>query len=134
MSTPAAVYIHPISRERVQTYEGFSWPCFFAGGFWYVAKGMWGLGIFGLLLALVSYGLSWLVFPFFANGHYRKSVIKNGYIREDQYDPDAFAVRTNRPLIDGSVAEEISKLADLKASGVLTPDEFERRKARLLAT
>jgi putative oligomerization/nucleic acid binding protein len=77
------------------------------------------------LLALVTWGISWLVFPFFANDQYRKSLLKDGYLPDDQIG--------HSPLkMDGSVADEIRKLAELKASGVLTDEEFSTRKSRLL--
>jgi hypothetical protein len=125
MSQPAGTLIHPVNKDRVQILKGFSWPCFFFGCFWYVAKGLWGMGILAFLLALVTWGISWLVFPFFANDQYRKSLLKDGYLPDDQIG--------HSPLkMDGSVADEIRKLAELKASGVLTDEEFSTRKSRLL--
>jgi len=90
-----------------------------------VAKELWGMGIFAFLLAIVTWGFSWLVFPFFANDQYRNSLLKNGYIPEDELG--------RSPLkVDGSVADEILKLSELKAAGVLTEEEFLSRKSRLL--
>jgi hypothetical protein len=86
---------------------------------------MWGMGILGFLLAVVTWGLSWLVFPFFANDQYRKSLLKDGYVPEEQVGKSPVAV-------EGSVADEIRKLAELRESGVLTEEEFASRKSRLL--
>lgn len=125
MSKAAGLLVHPASKDRVPVYSGFSWPCLFAGCFWYGAKGLWGMGILAFLLALVTSGLSWLVFPFFANDQFRKSLLKDGYLPEEQVERMAVQMQ-------GSVADEISKLASLKASGVLSEAEFQLRKERLL--
>lgn len=125
MSQPAGTFVHPITRDRIPVFRGFSWPCFFAGCFWYVAKGLWGMGIFVFLIAVVTSGLAWFVFPFFANDQYRKSLLKDGYLPEEQIGRSPIAV-------DGSVADEIRKLAELKASGAITEEEFSMRKSRLL--
>jgi hypothetical protein len=128
MSQIAGVFVHPATRERVQTYNGFSWPCFFCGCFWYVVKSMWGMGILAFLLAFVSFGLSWLVFPFVANDQYRKSLVRDGYVPEERL------AAVTAPHLDGSIADELRKLAELKGSGVLTEVEFDKRKTRLLTT
>ena len=39
-----------------------------------------------------------------------------------------------QPVAHGSLADELAKLADLRDRGVLTPEEFEARKRRLLET
>jgi hypothetical protein len=90
------------------------------------------MGLLAFALALVSFGVSWLVFPFVANDHFRKSLLKDGYVPEEQFDPNA--VQRGRTTVNGSVAEEIQKLATLRVQGVLTAVEFEERKSRLLAT
>lgn len=32
---------HPVKKERVETYEGWSWPGFFFNAFWLMYKGLW---------------------------------------------------------------------------------------------
>ncbi|MBI4470947.1 MAG: SHOCT domain-containing protein [Acidobacteria bacterium] len=127
MSISAGVLVHPATKERVEIFRGFSWPCLFAGCFWY-AKGMWGMGILAFLLAFVTFGLSWLVFPFIANDQYRRTLLNEGYVPEDQAD------HLGVISVQGSVADEIRKLAELKASGVLTEEEFAHQKSRLLGS
>ncbi|HWQ69938.1 MAG TPA: SHOCT domain-containing protein [Patescibacteria group bacterium] len=90
-----------------------------------MAKGLWGMGILAFLLAIVTWGLSWLVLPFFANDQYRNSLLKDGYVPQDQ-------VGRSPLTTEGSVADEIRKLAELRASGVITVEEFSTRKSRLL--
>jgi hypothetical protein len=69
----------------VRTYEGFSWPCFFCGCFWYMAKGMWGRGFVWFVVSLISgSALHWLgilIVPFFANAQYRDHLGARGYKR-----------------------------------------------------
>jgi len=43
---------------------------------------MWGWGVIALILAILTYGFSWLIFPFFANAQYAQSLIKRGYINK----------------------------------------------------
>jgi hypothetical protein len=81
MSKQVGTMKHPIGNHTEPIFEGFSWPCFFFGGFWYLAKGMVAWGIIGLMVALVTYGFSWLVFPFFANKQYQEFLGKKGYIK-----------------------------------------------------
>jgi hypothetical protein len=46
----------------------------------------------------------------------------------------AFQAYVQQAAGSGGVASELSKLADLRASGALTDAEFEAQKAKLLAT
>jgi hypothetical protein len=45
----------------------FLW-CLLFGPFYFAAKGAWIHAVIALLAALVTMGLSWLVYPFFAKG------------------------------------------------------------------
>jgi hypothetical protein len=79
MGSYAGTMRNAASGSTIQVYDGFSWPCFFFGPLWYAAKGMIGMFFVGFVLALVSFGLSWLVLPFFANGQYRDHLSGRGY-------------------------------------------------------
>ncbi|MNS25888.1 hypothetical protein D3C72_577930 [compost metagenome] len=50
--------------------------CFLFGCFYFMAKGIWTHAVISLFAACCTFGLSWLVYPFFARGividHYRK--------------------------------------------------------------
>lgn len=134
MSTLAGNAIHPINHSREPIYEGFSWPCLFFGCFWFVYKGMWGWGIITFALAWMSFGLSWIVFPFFANEQYAKSLVKKGYLNERQEKAQDRSSSSDAPPLTPalSVADELGKLASLRGSGVLTDQEFDAQKTRLL--
>lgn len=46
------------------------------GSFYFMFKGIWKHAIISLIAAILTVGLSWLIYPFFAysitNGHYRR--------------------------------------------------------------
>lgn len=138
MSTLAGYAIHPVNKSREPIYEGFSWPCLVFGCFWFVYKGLWGWGIISFALAFFTFGLSWLVFPFLANEQYAKSLVGKGYLTEAQAkEQERQAPHRSSPNAAPSapalsVADELGKLAGLRSAGVLTDQEFESQKTRLL--
>jgi Short C-terminal domain/Phospholipase_D-nuclease N-terminal len=61
-------------------------------------------------------------------------------VRQAQRDADAFYASYGRHAASGggdgggaSTADQLAKLADLRDRGVLTPEEFEKEKAKILA-
>jgi hypothetical protein len=86
MSRYVGQLYHPINHRAENVYEGFSWPCLFAGFFWYVAKGMllWAIG--AVALALVTFGISWFALPFFANKQYMQYLLQQGYLTREQLE------------------------------------------------
>jgi hypothetical protein len=61
-------------------------------------------------------------------------------VRQAQREADAFYSSYGRHAAapsgdggDGSTADQLAKLADLRDRGVLTPEEFEKEKAKVLA-
>jgi hypothetical protein len=71
---------HPHGKgTEKQTFEGFSWPCLFFGFFWFAVKELWVWCIVSAALTYLTMGLSWLIFPFFANSLHLKHLIKKGY-------------------------------------------------------
>lgn len=130
MSTLVGKAYHPVNGATEEIWEGFSWPCLFCGFLWYMYKGMWGWGIIALILAFGTFGLSWLIFPFFANGQYAKSLLERGYLNEGQWDERTRA----RTGIDkagtqnASIADELAKLGALREKGLLSDEEFNKQK------
>ena len=112
---------HPVNGSTEEIWEGFSWPCLSCGFLWYMYKGMWGWGIIALILAFGTFGISWLIFPFFANGQYAKSLLERGYLNEDQWNERTRGASKpdSKSHAASSVADELAKLAALKAQGVL---------------
>ena len=139
MSTFAGKAYHPINGAIEEVWEGFSWPCLFLGFLWYIYKGMWGWGLIALVLAFATWGISWLVFPFFANEQYAKSLLERGYLNEKQWNERKRAsAGTNNSVPQhqqgtSSIADELAKLAILKEQGVLSDEEFEKQKHKLLS-
>jgi len=64
---------------------GFSWTTFFFGCFPAFIRGdiKWGIIMFGL--AFLTFGVSWLVFPFIYNKQYIKGLMEKGYVPADEY-------------------------------------------------
>jgi Short C-terminal domain len=138
MSKLAAKAYHPVNDSTEEVWEGFSWPCLFCGCLWYMYKGMWGWGIIALILAVCTVGISWLIFPFFANEQYARHLLKQGYLNEDQWNKRARGnTGGNKPCptihTTSSVADELTKLAALKAKGLLSEEEFNKQKLKLLS-
>lgn len=138
MSKLVAKAYHPINDSTEDIWEGFSWPCLFCGFLWYMYKGMWGWGIIALILAFGTFGISWLIFPFFANAQYAKSLLDRGYLNEAQWKERNQTSRgANRQdaksHITPSIADELAKLAALKAQGVLSDEEFNKQKLKILS-
>jgi hypothetical protein len=139
MSTFAGKAYHPINGATEEVWEGFSWPCLFFGFLWYLYKGMWGWSVFALVLAFATWGISWLVFPFFANGQYAKSLLERGYLNEKQWNDRqqgkarGITSGSQHTQTRPSIADELAKLATLKEQGVLSEDEFVMQKKKLLS-
>ena len=55
------------------------WTLLF-GTIYFAVKGVWTHVVASLLLAIPTYGLSWLVYPFFANGIVRRHYLRKGWI------------------------------------------------------
>lgn len=53
--------------------------CFLFGGFYFMVKGIWGHAFVGILLAFFTFGLSWLIYPFFASHIVRTHYLKRGW-------------------------------------------------------
>ena len=136
MSKFAAKAYHPINGAPEDTWEGFSWPCMFLGFIWYIYKGMWGWALIALILAMLTFGVSWLFFPFHANDQYTNSLLKRGYLNKSQWEAmnkSASTVHTSsNQRTSSSTADELAKLVALKSQGILTESEFATQKAKLL--
>lgn len=139
MSKLVAKSYHPVNGSTEEIWEGFSWPCLFCGFLWYMYKGMWGWGIIALILAFGTIGISWLIFPFFANAQYAQSLLDRGYLNEEQWNEREQARKSQSTKgvqtynqQTASIADELIKLAALKGQGLLSDDEFNKQKHKLL--
>ena len=76
--------------------------------------------------------------PIFANAQYAKSLLDRGYLNEAQWKERNQTSRgANRQdaksHITPSIADELAKLAALKAQGVLSDEEFNKQKLKILS-
>lgn len=55
------------------------WALLF-GCLYFAAKGIWFHAVIGLILALITYGASWLIYPFFAPGIVRTHYLRKGWV------------------------------------------------------
>ena len=67
-----------------ETVTGWSmlWTLLF-GCFYFAYKGVWGHFFIGLVLGMLTLGLSWLVYPFFTPGILRKKYRQLGWTEEN---------------------------------------------------
>ena len=54
--------------------------CLLLGPIYFAAKGIWSHVAISLLLLIPTIGLSWLIYPFFANLIVRKHYLRNGWV------------------------------------------------------
>jgi hypothetical protein len=97
---------------------------------------MWAWGVIALILAFVTWGVSWLIFPFFANEQHAKSLLKRGYLNQKQWNEKKSGGNTQnahstQPVF--STADELAKLVALKDLRVLSDEEFTSQKKKLLS-
>lgn len=92
MSRRIGTMVQKSTGIQVPVYEGWSWPCFFFGSFWYLVKGMWGIGLFWLVLSVLTGSLlhfiGILVLSTKANQQFREHLGARGYeMQEPTQDP-----------------------------------------------
>lgn len=58
---------------------GFSWTMLFFGIFVPLVRGDWKYGLISIVLAPITFGISWLVFPFIYNNLYINDLKNKGY-------------------------------------------------------
>ena len=68
---PANQYIEKVSYAGVLTL--------FLGCFFFAFRGIWTHFVISLALAVITFGLSWLIYPFFASGIVKKHYQRNGW-------------------------------------------------------
>ena len=62
---------------------GFSWTTLFFGCFPALFRGNWKWALIMFLSAIITFGVSWLVYPFIYNKMYVKDLLKDGYTPVD---------------------------------------------------
>jgi Zn-dependent protease with chaperone function len=67
---------NPQNGYIVEINQSGLWTLLF-GGFYFIRHGIWTHGLISLVLAFVTYGVSWFIYPFFAT-----KVIRDAYLRK----------------------------------------------------
>ncbi|WP_068669430.1 hypothetical protein [Thermosulfurimonas dismutans] len=73
------IFQHPVTKEIKEAPIGFSWTMLFFEVFVPLFRGDWKWAIISFLLAIITGGLSWFVFPFIYNKLYIKELIKKRF-------------------------------------------------------
>ena len=71
--------IHPPSGIVKVGYVGYSWTYLVFGWFVPVVRGELGVGVLHLVITLMTFGLSQLVFPFLYNRQYMVRMLTSGW-------------------------------------------------------
>jgi hypothetical protein len=140
MSVRGEILFYPINGTQEQTWDGFSWPGFFFGAIWLAIKQLWVRFIVSLLIIIATGGFGaipvWIFYGFTGNGFHKKSLLGRGYLRKDQYENENKSTSLSNDVGEKKqvhVADELSKLLELKKTGALTEEEFMEQKKRLLS-
>jgi hypothetical protein len=69
------------ANGHTEAVPGLAWLWTLLFGFIYLAiRGVWTHAVAGLVLALMTAGISWLIYPFFASGILRNHYLKKGWV------------------------------------------------------
>lgn len=69
---------HPANRHTVRINAPWLWTLLF-GPLYFAAHGVWSHVLISFVCAIVTVGLSWLVYPLFAGGFVRRSYLARGW-------------------------------------------------------
>ena len=91
--------IHQASGIVKVGYVGYSWTYLAFGWFVPVVRGELGVGVLHLVITLVSFGLSQLIFPFLYNRQYMVRMLTQGWVLDDN-DPNAGLARLKLNILN----------------------------------
>lgn len=91
--------IHSVSGIAKNGYIGYSWTYLFFGWFVPVVRGELGVGVLHLVITLVSFGLSQLIFPFLYNRQYMNRMLTSGWVL-DIADPNYETARQKLNIVN----------------------------------
>lgn len=144
MSTKGEVLYHPTNGSIEETWDGFSWPAFFFGVIWLAVKQLWVHFIVSLVILFGTAGFGglfiWIFYGFKGNEFHKSALLSKGYLTKAQYEQRKESGTSAAGLVNAgggsstlNVADELTKLAQLRDSGALTDEEFTRQKSKLLS-
>jgi CHASE2 domain-containing sensor protein len=91
--------IHSVSGIAKNGYIGYSWTYLLFGWFVPVVRGELGVGVLHLVITLVSFGLSQLIFPFLYNRQYMNRMLTSGWVL-DIADPNYDLARQKLNIVN----------------------------------
>ena len=91
--------IHSVSGIAKNGYVGYSWTYLLFGWFVPVVRGELGVGVLHLVITLVSFGLSQLIFPFLYNRQYMNRMLTSGWVLDDT-DPNYDLARVKLNIVN----------------------------------
>jgi hypothetical protein len=77
------IFEHPQTGETKEAPVGFSWTMLFFGVFVPLFRGDFKWALITFLAAIVTFGISWFVFPFIYNKLYIKDLLSKGFKVKD---------------------------------------------------
>ncbi|MFM7389420.1 MAG: HrgC protein [Vampirovibrionales bacterium] len=86
---------HPLSGLVKFVPTGFSFTTLLFDLFVPLLRGDLKWALIHLLLSSISFGLAWLVIPFFYNSSYIKELLEKGYIPKDNFSREEIQNRYN---------------------------------------
>ena len=67
-------------NNYIEEVSSLSWLwCFLFGFIYFAIKGIWRHAIVSLVLAFVTFGISWFIYPFFIKSIIRKDYLRRGW-------------------------------------------------------
>jgi len=76
--------VNPTNGVRRQTIP-FLWTLIF-GGFYFIAHGIWTHALISIVLAIPTFGVTWLIYPFFAKSIVLNHYLKMGWVEAPEYE------------------------------------------------
>ena len=68
-------------NDYIEEVSGLTWLwALLFGGIYFAVKGIWTHAIVGIVLAVPTFGLSWVIYAFFAKNIVRASYLKKGWV------------------------------------------------------
>lgn len=76
------IFENPVNGYQERASSPFLW-CLLFGALYFAIKGLWRHAVIAAIAAILTVGMSWLVYPFFAGAIVRATYLRNGWIQVD---------------------------------------------------
>jgi|TARA_R100000501_G_C2608250_1_gene103462 hypothetical protein len=78
--------INPMTGGETAGYTGFSWTTLFFSGLPALFRGHIAAFFVQWIVAFMTFGISWLIFPFFYNSWHQKYLVTKGFVTQPEYE------------------------------------------------